>query len=120
MRIIAVQANVSVRVLNIFLTTVTAASLCSESLATGQTTTSPPVSASGTDWKQVETAMGRAGQMQLGDMIKFGMPRKDLHILLDRIDVKPGLALGSWAAFKREADGGAMLMGDLVLTEDEV
>jgi Domain of Unknown Function (DUF1259) len=70
-------------------------------------------------WKQVEEAMGRPGQMQPGDVIKFGMPRKDLHVVLDGVDIKPGLALGSWAAFKRD-DGGAMVMGDLVLTEDEV
>lgn len=63
--------------------------------------------------------MGRPGQMQPGDAIKFGMPRKDLHVVLDGVDIKPGLALGSWAAFKRDG-GGAMVMGDLVLTEDEV
>lgn len=63
--------------------------------------------------------MGRPGQMQPGDVIKFGMPRKDLHMVLDGVDIKPGLALGSWAAFKQDG-GGAMVMGDLVLTEDEV
>ncbi len=63
--------------------------------------------------------MGRPGQMQPGDVIKFGMPRKDLHVVLDGVDIKAGLALGSWAAFKRDGSG-AMVMGDLVLTEDEV
>jgi hypothetical protein len=63
--------------------------------------------------------MGRPGQIQPGDVIKFGMPRKDLHIVLDSVAIKPSLALGSWAAFKRDG-GGAMVMGDLVLTEDEV
>jgi hypothetical protein len=70
-------------------------------------------------WKQVEEAMGRPGQMQPGDVIKFGMPRKDLHVVLDGVDIKSGLALGSWVAFKRDG-GEAMVMGDLVLTEDEV
>lgn len=70
-------------------------------------------------WKSVEDAMGRSGQMQPGGVIKFAMPRKDLHVSLNGVDIKPGLALGSWAAFKR--DGNAtMVMGDLVLTEDEV
>jgi len=71
------------------------------------------------DWKQVEDAMGRPGQMQPNDVIKFSMPRKDLHVTLSGVDIKPGLALGSWAAFERDG-GGAMVMGDLVLTEDEV
>ena len=70
-------------------------------------------------WKSVEDAMGRPGQMQPGDVIKFGMPRKDLHVALDGVDIKPGLALASWAAFKRGGNA-AMVMGDLVLTEDEV
>ena len=71
------------------------------------------------DWKAVEDVMGRPGQMQPGDVIRFGMPRKDLHVMVGSIAIKPGFALGSWAAFQR-VDGGAMVMGDLVLTEDEV
>jgi len=71
------------------------------------------------DWKPVEDAMGQPGQVQAGDVIRFGMPRKDLHVVLNGVEIKPSLALGSWAAFKREG-AGAMVMGDLVLTEDEV
>ncbi len=70
-------------------------------------------------WKSVEDAMGRSGQMQPGDVIKFSMPRKDLHVSLNGVDIKPALALGSWAAFKREGNQ-AMVMGDLVLLEGEV
>jgi len=73
----------------------------------------------GSDWKSVEQAMGRPGQAQPGDVIRFGMPRKDLHVMVGSVTVKPGLALGSWAAFQH-AGNGVMVMGDLVLTEDEV
>src|SRR5215510_9073796 len=72
-----------------------------------------------TDWKDVETAMGRSGQVQPGEVLRFGMPRKDMHIVLSGVEIKPALALGSWVAFKRDG-GQAMAMGDLVLTEDEV
>src|SRR6266446_10291889 len=89
------------------------------SLASAQGSSSTTASTPTNSWKQVEDAMGRSGQSQPGDVIKFGMPRKDLHIVLDGVDIKPGLALGSWAAFKRDPSG-AMVMGDLVLTEDEV
>jgi Domain of Unknown Function (DUF1259) len=89
------------------------------SLATGQAGNSTSSNDAATGWKQVEDAMGRVGQMQPGDVIKFAMPRKDLHVVLNGVDVKAGLALGSWAAFKRDGTG-AMVMGDLVLTEDEV
>src|SRR6202162_3932250 len=118
MRMIAIQSNTSVRVMKLLLTIVAGASLYYGSLATGQTMSSASSDSAG-DWKQVEVAMGRPGQMQPGDVIKFGMPRKDLHVVLDGVDIKPGLALGSWAAFKRDG-GGAMVMADLVLTEDEV
>jgi len=75
--------------------------------------------AAASEWKQVEDAMGRPGQAQPGDVIRFGMPRKDLHVVLNDVEIKAGLALGSWAAFKRHGSE-AMVMGDLVLTEDEV
>ena len=63
--------------------------------------------------------MGRPGQGQPGDVMKVAMPRKDLHVVLKGVDIKPALALGSWVAFK-QSSGGAMVMGDLVLTEDEI
>ena len=71
------------------------------------------------DWKTVEAAIGRPGQMQPGGVIKFGLPRKDLHITLEGVEIKPTLALGSWLAFERDGTA-AMVMGDLVLTENEV
>ncbi len=70
-------------------------------------------------WKPVETAMGRSGQMQAGGVIRFGMPRGDMQVTIGSVAVKPGLALGSWAAFKGDP-GSAMLMGDLVLAPEEV
>jgi hypothetical protein len=70
-------------------------------------------------WADVEQTMGRSGQMQAGDVIKFAMPRKDLKVTVNGVAIKPGLALGSWAAFIRHGNE-AMVMGDLVLTEDEV
>jgi len=68
----------------------------------GQTTSAASADAS-SDWKQVEAAMGRPGQVQPGDVIRFAMPRKDLHVVLDGVDIKPGLALGSCCG----SDGGS-------------
>ena len=103
---------------NTFLACVVAPSVCLflSSLLLAQ---SGATASASSDWKAVETAMGRPGQAQPGDVMKFAMPRKDLHVTLEGVVIKPGLALGSWAAFKQMA-GGAMVMGDLVLTEDEV
>jgi hypothetical protein len=70
-------------------------------------------------WKAVEQAMGRPGQAQADGAYKFGMPRKDLTVSVEGVQVKPALALGSWAAFSSPGKQ-AMVMGDLVLIEDEV
>jgi hypothetical protein len=71
------------------------------------------------EWKAVETALGRSGKLQPDGAFKFSMPRKDLKVTVGGTPIKPGLALGSWAAFSASGDN-AMAMGDLVLTEDEV
>ncbi len=71
------------------------------------------------EWKPVQDAMGRPGAMQPGDVLKFSLPRNDLHVTVRGIEVKAGLALGSWVAFKR-AGNETMVMGDLVLRDDEV
>src|SRR3982074_1276734 len=70
-------------------------------------------------WKPVEAALGRSGQMQPGGVYKFALPRKDMKVVKDSVTVAPGLALGSWVAFK-QMGSEAMVMGDLVLTEEEI
>lgn len=71
------------------------------------------------DWKPVEQAIGKSGAMQPDDVFKVSLPRSDLQVTIKGVQLKPALALGSWVAFKK-AGGMTMMMGDLVLTEDEV
>src|SRR6202047_1338873 len=71
------------------------------------------------DWKAVEQALGRSGQLQGDGAYKFGLPRVDLKVTVDGVPVKATLALGSWVAFSSPTQD-ATLMGDLVLAEDEV
>jgi hypothetical protein len=85
----------------------------------GQSSKSTKASAPA-DWKDVDSAMGRAGQDQPDGTHKFALPRKDMSVTVNGVQVKAGLALGSWVAFKAGAHGDAMAMGDLVLAEDEV
>ncbi len=70
-------------------------------------------------WKAVEGALGRSGKLQPDGTFKFAMPRKDLNVSVTGTPIKAGLALGSWVAFAG-TPAHAMVMGDLVLTEDEV
>ena len=78
-----------------------------------------PVRAADPDWKAVEQALGKGGQLQPGDVFRVGMPRTDLNVTVKGVPVKPGFALGSYAAFKQVGDH-AMVMGDLVLLDAEV
>src|SRR5207302_6873731 len=71
------------------------------------------------DWKAVEQALGKPGQLQPGDVFRVGMPRTDLAVTVKGVPVKAGFALGSYAAFKQVGDR-AMVMGDLVLLDQEV
>ena len=76
------------------------------------------VSAQGLDPAKIDQALGRSGQ-KIGDVYKVGFPRTDLHVSVHGLEIKPGLALGSWAAFTG-TESNAMVMGDLVLLEDEL
>ncbi|HKD64662.1 MAG TPA: DUF1259 domain-containing protein [Candidatus Acidoferrales bacterium] len=75
-------------------------------------------STQGFDPTKIDETFNRTGQ-KTGDVYKIGFPRTDLHVVVDGITLKPGLALGSWAAFTG-TDDKAMVMGDLVLLESEV
>src|SRR5438552_12756971 len=69
------------------------------------------------DTAKIDQALGRSGQ-RIGDVYKVGFPRTDLHVSVHGVAIKPGLALGSWAAVTGTNDS-AMVMGDLVLLQDE-
>src|SRR6266436_2469111 len=76
------------------------------------------LAAQGLDTAKIDEAMGRSGQKS-GDVYRLGFPRTDLHVSVAGVEIKPGLALGSWAAFAGN-DNEAMVMGDLVLLENEL
>jgi hypothetical protein len=71
------------------------------------------------DWTRVERALGASGTAQQGAIYRFGLPRSDLHVSIDGVAIRPALALGSWLAF-RDLGAQTMVMGDLVLTGEEV
>jgi hypothetical protein len=79
----------------------------------------PTESAAGTEWRAVEEVLGRPGQVQAGGVFRVAMPRTDLKVTVQGVDVKAGFALGSYAAF-RKVGKSAMVMGDLVLLDQEV
>ena len=77
------------------------------------------VSAAITDWTPVGQAIGVEGKLQPGDVYRISLPRTDLHVMVGRVRVKAGFALGTHLEFMTTTSG-AMMMGDLVLTENEI
>jgi hypothetical protein len=72
------------------------------------------------DWQaQVGQALGKPGSAMAGGVYRVSLPRTDLKATLDGVELKPGFALGGWLAFEKMGNEG-MVMGDLVLTMDEV
>jgi hypothetical protein len=68
----------------------------------------------------IQQIFGRAPAVT-GDVQRFSFPRSDLNVTVDGTKVQTALALGGWLAFRPM--GGANhweVMGDLVLTQDEI
>jgi hypothetical protein len=74
--------------------------------------------AQGLDTTKIDQALGRSGQ-KTGDVYRVAFPRTDLNVTVAGVAIKPGLALGSWAAFSG-TNTDAYVMGDLVLLESEI
>ncbi len=70
-------------------------------------------------WDAVAKAIGRPGTQMPGGVYRVGIPRSDLSVTVDGVQIKPALALGSYLAFYK-AGKQAMVMGDLVLLQEEV
>src|SRR6201981_2573076 len=80
----------------------------------------PVLAVAADDWQaQVGAALGKTGATAPGGIYRVGLPRTDLKVTLDGVELKAGFALGGWLAFEKMGDLG-MVMGDLVLTMDEV
>jgi biotin operon repressor len=77
-----------------------------------------PSHANEIDWTKVDAALGKTPSVQ-GEVHRYSIPRSDLQVTLDGVTIKPALALGGWLGFEPMADG-ALVMGDLVLTETEI
>lgn len=80
-----------------------------------------PVAMTLPDWDEVAEALGRPGSMMRENLAYHtAFLRHDLHVTSYGVTVSAGLALGSHVAFVRYPDETTLLMGDLVVTENEL
>lgn len=72
------------------------------------------------DRQAIDKALGATGTYTAAeDTHRLTFPRTDVKVSVDGTPLHPFMGLTSWAAFTT-GPGGAMVMGDLVLFEDEV
>jgi hypothetical protein len=72
------------------------------------------------DTARIERLTGARGALDESEgVFKVSVPRTDLAVTAGGVRMTPPLGLTSWAAFKRAGDE-AVVMGDLVLLEDQV
>lgn len=67
----------------------------------------------------VLTTLGRTGDFKDG-VLKVNLPRTDLKVAINGRAVPTGLGFGGWIAMTEGEGGMSVMMGDLVLTEDQV
>ena len=88
--------------------------------ASGAPPATPHV-ASGLNTARIEELTGAKGALDEKEgVFKVSVPRSDLSITAAGVHVTPPLGLTSWAAFQPVGGGNVMVMGDLVLLEDQV
>lgn len=71
------------------------------------------------EYKTVLTALGKGGDFKDG-VLKVNIPRTDLRVTINQRPAPTPFGFGGWIALTKGSDGTEVLMGDLVLTEDEV
>ena len=75
---------------------------------------------SGLDTAKIEQLTGQKGSFNEKEgVFKVSLPRSDLHVTAAGVKMTPALGLTAWAAFTKVSDKTAV-MGDIVLTEDQV
>lgn len=70
------------------------------------------------DTSVIERTMGMKGKSSNGEY-KITVPQNDLSVEVDGFKIIPAMGLGTWIDFAPSPDG-AMIMGDLVLTETDL
>ncbi len=71
------------------------------------------------DYQQVLSTLGRQGDLK-ANVLKVNVPRNDLSVTVAGVKTPTPFGFGGWVAFTKGANAEDVMMGDLVLTQDEV
>ena len=71
------------------------------------------------DYQEVLAHLGRSGDFK-ANVLKVNIPRSDLHVTISGQATPTPFGFGGWVAMTKGEGGMEVLMGDLVLTQEEV
>src|SRR5579871_5217869 len=71
------------------------------------------------DYQQVLKIVGKSGDYK-ANVLKVNVPRNDLHVTIQGLSVPTPFGFGGWFAMSKGDGGEDVMMGDLVLLQDEV
>jgi hypothetical protein len=91
-----------------------AASLCLLLSASGAFAQDTP-----TDYQEVLKSLDRKGDFKAG-VLKVNIPRNDLKMTIQGVSTPTPFGFGGWLALTKASDGSDVMMGDLVLLQEEV
>lgn len=71
------------------------------------------------DYQDVLKTLDRKGDFKVG-VLKVNIPRNDLKMAIQGFSTPTPFGFGGWIALTKTADGSEVMMGDLVLLQEEV
>lgn len=71
------------------------------------------------DYQQVLKISGKSGDYK-ANVLKVNIPRNDLHMTVDKLALPTPFGFGGWFAMTKGEGGDDVMMGDLVLLQEEV
>ncbi len=71
------------------------------------------------EYQQVLTALGKQGDYK-ANVLKVNIPRNDVSVTVAGVKTPTPFGFGGWVAMTKGTGGMDVMMGDLVLTQDEV
>src|SRR5512144_1051916 len=71
------------------------------------------------DYQQVLSTLGKTGDFK-DSVLKVNIPRNDVKVTVAGVATPTAFGFGGWVAMTKASDGSQVLMGDLVLLQDEV
>src|SRR5207253_2876551 len=71
------------------------------------------------EYQEVLTVLGKKGDFK-DQVLKINIPRNDLKVTVAGVQTPTSFGFGGWLAMTKGDEGKNVMMGDLVLLEDEV